>query len=215
MTDTEIPTSWNYVIAYNRREYLQWCYEHGYDYQRRDWIPAHAASWLRAHAEPDCRYMMTQRARERRDWPAIEAELESLSAVRVYAPHEDPDMGLTASAAALDALDVHVRVTRFHVSCFPVDHEDHGSFNVMVEYRGRDLWAVVNGFGQCLNTDGEWDWEMRPSEREDDWLASHRFTVRDAVRMARDVAPKLIVNGWTVDDVKSGRDHPSGRTVDG
>ena len=99
----------------------------------------------------------------------------------------------------------YVVVTRLDVSCFPIDDEDHHSFHVMTEYRGRGLWAVVNGFGQCLNTNNEWDWEMRPSEREDDWLSTHRFPRDEAVRRAREIAPLLRVNGWTVDQVMEAR----------
>ena len=85
MTSDEVP-AWNYVIGYNRREYLQWCFHEGYDAYRPDWIFAYGAQWWRAHAEPDCRYMLTPRATQRRDWPAIEAELRCLDAVRVYPP---------------------------------------------------------------------------------------------------------------------------------
>src|ERR1700749_4554343 len=91
-----------YVGAYNRRGYLQWCYDHGYDYQRLDWGCVPSWNWLPAHGEPQCRYMVTPRAAERRDWPRIEAGVDRLGAVRVYAPHEDPDTGLTAFAYTPD-----------------------------------------------------------------------------------------------------------------
>lgn len=102
-----------------------------------------------------------------------------------------------------------VQITKFDVSCFPVDDEEHGHFSVTVEYRGRDLWAVMR-HGECLNANGEWDYETRPSEREDDWIAAHRFTMQEAIRLARQVAPTLTVNGWTVDDVKLKREKPTG-----
>lgn len=103
----------------------------------------------------------------------------------------------------------YVQITRFDVSCFPVDGEDHGHFAVTVEYRGRDRWAVLR-HGQCLNTDGEWDYEIRVSERDDEWIAAHRFTMQEALRRAREIAPTLTVNGWTVEDVRLKRDHPTG-----
>lgn len=93
-----------------------------------------------------------------------------------------------------------VRVTRYEVSCVPPDNIDAPHFTVAVEYRGRDLWAVVR-MGECLGTDGEWDFEPRPSSREDDWLDTHRFDLDTALRLAKEVAPELTVNGFTVADV--------------
>jgi hypothetical protein len=102
-----------------------------------------------------------------------------------------------------------VQITKLDVSCFSLDDEEHGHFSVTVEYRGRDLWAVMR-HGECLNADGGWDYEMRPSSREDEWLATHRFPMNEAIRRAREIAPTLTVNGWTVEDVKLKRDHPTG-----
>jgi hypothetical protein len=120
-----------------------------------------------------------------------------------------PD-GVAAASANGYGEPPFVDVVTFEVSCFPADAEERRHFKVMVAYRGRDLWAVTDGFGQCLNTDGEWDWEMRSTEREDDWLSTHRFTLDDAIRRAREIAPTLTVNGWTVEDRLLGRDHPTG-----
>lgn len=102
-----------------------------------------------------------------------------------------------------------VDITKLDVSSFPLDHEDHGHFTVTVEYRGRGLWAVVR-HGTCLNTGDGWDHEVRPSEREDAWIAAHRFPMQDAIRRARNVAPTLTVNGWTVDDRLLNREEPTG-----
>ncbi|MGW9375680.1 hypothetical protein ACWGVR_37385, partial [Streptomyces xanthophaeus] len=53
---------------------------------------------------------------------------------------------------------------------------------------------------QCLGSDGTWEYEMRPSEREDEWLDAHRFDLDTALKLARDQAPLVTVNGFTVDD---------------
>jgi hypothetical protein len=105
--------------------------------------------------------------------------------------------------------DVYVQITEFDVSCFPLDHEERHHFNITVEYRGRGLWAIKH-HAMCLGDDGEWDYEPSPSNREDDWLETHRFTMQDAIRLAREAAPKLQVNGWTVQDVKLKREHRTG-----
>lgn len=92
-----------------------------------------------------------------------------------------------------------VRPTRYAVNCLPEDGIDSHVFEITVEYRGRDRWAVKR-HSQVLGTDGQWDWEMRPSEREDDWLDSHRFNLDTALKLAKEQAPLITVNGFTVTD---------------
>ncbi len=41
---------------------------------------------------------------------------------------------------------------------------------------------------------------MRPSERDDDWLDAHRFDLDTALMLAKEAAPKVTVNGFTVAD---------------
>ena len=98
------------------------------------------------------------------------------------------------------SLEPVARATRYTVNCLPetADGDEH-VFEITVEYRGRDRWAVTR-HGSCLGTDGRWDYEMRPSEREDDWLATHRFDLDTALQLAKEAAPKVTVNGYTVAD---------------
>ncbi len=72
-------------------------------------------------------------------------------------------------------------------------------FALTVEYRGRDRWAVKR-HSQVLGSDGTWDYEMRTSEREDEWLATHRFDLDTALKLAKEQAPLITVNGHTVAD---------------
>jgi hypothetical protein len=92
-----------------------------------------------------------------------------------------------------------VQPTRYVVSCFQPDDHEGAVFNLSVEYRGRGLWAVVR-LGYCLGADGQWSYESIPSEREDDWLAAHRFDLEQAIRLAKEAAPDVTVNGYTVAD---------------
>jgi hypothetical protein len=71
---------------------------------------------------------------------------------------------------------------------------------IAVEHRGRGTWAVTDA-PYCLGSDGEWGYEMRPSEREDEWLATHRFDLDDALALAKREAPLMVVNGWTVPQI--------------
>lgn len=90
-----------------------------------------------------------------------------------------------------------VRATRYTVNCLPETDINASAFEITIEYRGRDLWAVVR-HSYCLGCDGTWDYEMRPSEREDEWLAKHRFDLDTAGKLARAAAPHITVNGHTV-----------------
>lgn len=92
------------------------------------------------------------------------------------------------------------RVTRFEVSLLPEDDINYPFHTVAVEDRGNDRWAVVR-HRQCLGADGEWSWESIPSEREDEWLASHRFDLDAALDLAREAAPGVTVNGVTAAEV--------------
>jgi hypothetical protein len=87
-----------------------------------------------------------------------------------------------------------VQATRYEVSLLPADDINRSVFTIDVEFRGGDRWAVVR-HRQCLNAEGEWSWESLPSEREEEWLAEHRFDLDTAQQLAKKAAPHLIVNG--------------------
>jgi hypothetical protein len=92
-----------------------------------------------------------------------------------------------------------VRPVAYEVSCLPEDDVNARHFTLKVEYRGEGRWAVTDGFG-CLGADGAWTYEPSPSSREDDWLATHRFDLDTALKLAKEAAPHVTVNGWTVAD---------------
>lgn len=98
--------------------------------------------------------------------------------------------------------DVSVMATEYTVCALPEDYIYAHSFAITVAYRGRGLWAVSR-HRMCLGTDGKWDWESIPSERTDEWLATHRFDLDTALALAKQEAPKITVNGFSVADVLS------------
>lgn len=101
-----------------------------------------------------------------------------------------------------------VRPTEFDVCGLPADHDEAYTFTVKVSWRGPgDRWAVTR-MSRCLNSAGQWDHEMRPSERDDEWKATHRFPLAEALERAKAVAPHIKVNGWTVADVLAGERRP-------
>jgi hypothetical protein len=95
---------------------------------------------------------------------------------------------------------VRARTTQYEVSLLPESYIDAHCWAVTVEYRGKGKWAILHG-RFCLGVDGEWDWEPSPSNREDDWVAAHRFDLQAALDLAREHAPKVTVNGLTPAEV--------------
>ena len=92
-----------------------------------------------------------------------------------------------------------VQATRYEVSLLPEGDVNRLLYTINVEYRGGDRWAVARG-RQCMNAAGVWSWESVPSEREGEWLAAHRFDLDTALRLAREEAPHVVVNGRTAVD---------------
>jgi hypothetical protein len=101
-----------------------------------------------------------------------------------------------------------VRPTQYTVSCLPEGDINASVYTITVEYRGADRWAVTR-HRQCLAVDGTWDYEMWPSEREDEWLAAHRFDIDTALRLAREAAPLITVNGHTVAEALARHQEPT------
>ena len=95
---------------------------------------------------------------------------------------------------------IHSRITEVTVCALPDDDINHHLYAVAVAWRGEETYAVTH-FKQCLDVDGEWDWEPIPSERDDEWKATHRFDYHTALRMAVEVAPSVMCNGRTAADV--------------
>lgn len=102
-------------------------------------------------------------------------------------------------------MSVLTKVTQYTVSCFPDESVDNFGWDITVAYAGHERWAV-RYLSQCLSIHGQWVYEHIPSERTDEWLAEHRFEdVNAALKMARDLAPTVRVNGLTAADVIAGR----------
>jgi len=119
---------------------------------------------------------------------------------------------MTSQPTADQQYPVEVRITRYAVCAYPGDDINRGHFVVTVEDRGGGRWAVCQ-YGMCLNTSGGWDYEPIPSERRDDWLATHRYDLDTALRLAQQAAPKITVNGSTIADVLAHVAHVNARTA--
>ena len=94
-----------------------------------------------------------------------------------------------------------LKVTEYTVSAVPADLcSDAYLWDVKVAWRGKGRWAVLHG-PYCLTADGDWDHEMIPSSRTDEWLADHRFSEIEALIWAARMAPLVTINGTTPADL--------------
>lgn len=93
-----------------------------------------------------------------------------------------------------------VQPTGYTVSCLPYDDINSEAFSIKVDYAGHGRWAVRSG-SRCCAADGRWDYEPIPSERTDEWLAKYRFDLDTALRLAKEYAPRVTINGHTVEQV--------------
>jgi hypothetical protein len=109
-----------------------------------------------------------------------------------------------------------VQATRYTVNCLPEDSSpDANVFDLVVEYRGKDTWAVTRHH-RSLGRDGTWsygpEWPAdAPGSREpatdaehegyesarQEWLGEHRFDLDEAIELAKAAAPLVNVNGLT------------------
>lgn len=92
--------------------------------------------------------------------------------------------------------EVDVLVTEYEVSILPRDDINRSAWSLNVAYRGHGLYAVI-AHRCCLSSSGSWDYEAIPSEREDEWIAEHRFPLEEALRLAAEHAPNVVCNGKT------------------
>ena len=97
-------------------------------------------------------------------------------------------------------LEPVVRVTRYTVSCLPEAEIDRSSWDLIVEERGPDSWAVLSG-SYCLGRRGKLVYEPSPSRRSDAFKKAYRFPLEEALKIARTYAPTIVRNGMKPADV--------------
>lgn len=91
-------------------------------------------------------------------------------------------------------LQVRSRTTEVTYCALPEDDINSPQLMVSVQWRGGERYAVLHR-GFCLGADGEWDYESIPSERADEWKATHRFGFEEACALAEKAALTVTCNG--------------------
>lgn len=104
-----------------------------------------------------------------------------------------------AHEEAANAPEPVVQAVEYTVNCVPEDDLDSHVFEIRVQYRGNGRYAVIR-MGSCLGADGTWDQGIKEYDRGDAWLDAHRFDLDTALRLAKEAAPLVTVNGHTVAD---------------
>lgn len=103
--------------------------------------------------------------------------------------------------------EVTARSTTYEVTILPDDPNDGDLWSNEVQYAGAhhfgqpkpvdEQWAIRLRGHWCLSRTGTWDMESIPSERTDEWLTEHRFSLEDALERAKKEAPHVLINGKT------------------
>lgn len=116
--------------------------------------------------------------------------------VKLRAEHVDKNSGMALT------------VTQFTLSVLPEDNVNYRHYAVRVEYGRGEGWAVRNAIGDCLGADGEWMFDgarfIEDPDAKAAWLAEHRFDLSTAMKLARDAAPDVTINGRTARQVARG-----------
>lgn len=79
------------------------------------------------------------------------------------------------------------------------EYDEASHFDVYVEWRSKDRWAVVDRFRACYNKEGKREHEPQPSSRDEDFLNEYRFSLQEAVEIAQRVAKTVKLNRFTVE----------------
>jgi hypothetical protein len=104
-------------------------------------------------------------------------------------------------------------VTSYEVSIWPEDCSgmDSAQYCCSVMYSGYGNWSVRRGSASSaapvLGTDGQWHHECLPSDRTRKELADHRFSLETALKLAREMAPKVTLNGLTAEEALARHQH--------
>lgn len=79
-------------------------------------------------------------------------------------------------------------------------YDEVNHFDVYVEWRGKDSWAVVDRFGSCYDAQGKRDYEPQPSSRTKKFLKKYRFPLDEAIEIAQAVSKEMKLMRFNVEE---------------
>src|SRR5690606_6234687 len=87
-----------------------------------------------------------------------------------------------------------VRIGELEVCALPGGHEAYPVYVLRIRPLAGG-WAVVRAGDRCLGCDGTWAYGSNQGDRDDAWLAEHRFSLAEALERAEESARLLTVRG--------------------
>ena len=106
-----------------------------------------------------------------------------------------------------------VTVTSYEVTIWPEDCSgmDSAIYCCSVVHSGYGNWSVRRGSASSgapvLGIDRQWWRERLPSDRTRRELAEHRFDLETALKLAREMAPRVELNGLTAEEALARHRH--------
>ncbi len=88
-------------------------------------------------------------------------------------------------------------------SCLPIGHDERWEYTINVRHQQDGLYTVQHGqklYGTRRHLEREPGWPETGIDEGTVWLAAHRFDHDTALRLARELAPRLTYRGRTVAD---------------
>ena len=73
-------------------------------------------------------------------------------------------------------------------------------FNVYVELKSKDRWAVHTGYGDCYDSNLQSEYETLPSERTEAYKDHYRFPLDEAVEIAQRLAKTITIGNMNVEE---------------
>jgi hypothetical protein len=138
-----------------------------------------------------------------RQWVLTGDEAAAIRAAGTAADLDDALRPVRARwvAEALEEAAAHPtvveQVTEYRVSAAPLDHADGWRFALIVRWDRSGTWMVTDGAEppDYMGADGLWSWETPGEQHAEGWRDAYRFDLPTALRIAREAAPKVRVNG--------------------
>lgn len=95
--------------------------------------------------------------------------------------------------------EVVEQVTEYRVSAAPLDDYEGSRFALIVRWNRTGSWMIIDGLEppSYIGADGRWSWEALPGDPPEGWRDAYRFDLPTALRIARETAPKVKINGRT------------------
>ena len=97
--------------------------------------------------------------------------------------------------------EIRIEPTEYTVCGLPEDDMDASVWRITIARRapGPKGWAICHR-GKTWGKGVGWEYESSSSNRSDTYLRKHRWTLDEATKIAFDLYPTIVINGYRVDN---------------